>query len=252
MAAAAKPVILLVHGAFHPPHFYRKLIEGFRAQGFTILAPPLPSTGLDDSVAGKTYADDVRRIHETAAPYFSDGREVILLCHSQGGVAGSAATEGQTVEERGARGLPGGIRAIVYLAAFAIPQSGVTLGAILSGDQNLSVSFPDGPFSKVTEQAAMAFYNMSPSHERSAAFNDLVYQSLASKFATIHFAATDVLVPKTYIVCTQDQAAPPPAQRAMAAAAGCRIVEIESDHSPFLRESSTEQVVNIVASVANP
>lgn len=45
----------------------------------------------------------------------------------QGGIAASAATEGQTVAERRARGLSGGIKAVVYIAAVALPKRGMSL-----------------------------------------------------------------------------------------------------------------------------
>lgn len=133
MMAAEKPVIVLVHGAFHPPHYYRKLIHGLRNDGYAVLAPPMPTTGLDDSVAEKTYVDDVRRIHESLLPYLDAGREAVLVCHSQGGIAGSAATEGQTVEDRQAKGLNGGVKSIIYLAAFALPERGLSLLTSIGG-----------------------------------------------------------------------------------------------------------------------
>lgn len=79
-----KPIIVIAHGAFHPPIYYRKFIEPLRAQGYTVLAPALPTTGLDDSVADTTYVDDVRRIHESLLPLFNkDGREAVIVGHSQ-------------------------------------------------------------------------------------------------------------------------------------------------------------------------
>lgn len=126
-ADETKPIIVLVHGAWHPPHVYRPLISALRARGHTVLAPPNATCGPDDSVAGRTYADDVRRVHEALLPRLDAGREAVLVCHSLGGIAGSAAAEGQTVADRSARGLPGGIRAVVYVAAFAFAERGVSL-----------------------------------------------------------------------------------------------------------------------------
>jgi pimeloyl-ACP methyl ester carboxylesterase len=131
--ASSKPVIVLIHGAFHPPHAYRKLIEPLRGAGYVVLAPPMPTTGLDDTVVGKTYVEDVKRVHESLLPLLDEGQEAVLLCHSQGGIAGSAATEGQTVQERRTRNLKGGIKAIIYLAAFALPEKGLSLMAAIGG-----------------------------------------------------------------------------------------------------------------------
>lgn len=82
--SSTNPIIVIVHGAFHPPIYYRKLVEPLRAQGYTVLAPPMPTTGLDDSVAGTTYVDDVRRINESLLPLFDkEGREAVIVGHSQ-------------------------------------------------------------------------------------------------------------------------------------------------------------------------
>jgi pimeloyl-ACP methyl ester carboxylesterase len=129
MATTEKPVIVLVHGAWHHPHYYRRLIDPLREQGYVVLAPPMASTGPDDSVAGKTWVDDVRRIHEVMLPHLDEGREAIVVCHSQGGIAGSASIEGQSVAERKALGLKGGVRAVIYIAAFALPERGLSLFA---------------------------------------------------------------------------------------------------------------------------
>ena len=83
MRTTSKPVIVIVHGAFHPPVYYRKFIEPLRASGYTVLAPAMPTTGLDDSVAGKTYRDDVRRIYESLLPLLDEGREAVIVGHSQ-------------------------------------------------------------------------------------------------------------------------------------------------------------------------
>lgn len=131
--ASSKPVIVIIHGAFFAPVHYRKLIEPLRAQGYVVLAPPMPSTGLDDSAAGKTYVDDAKRILEYLIPYLDEGKEAVIVGHSQGGIAASALTEGQTVEDRKAKGLKGGVRSVVYLAALAIPTKGASLLGLLGG-----------------------------------------------------------------------------------------------------------------------
>lgn len=131
--AVEQPVITIIHGAFHPPVYYRKLIQPLRESGYIVIAPALPSTGLDDSITDKTYVDDVKRIHESLIPLLDQGKEAVVVCHSQGGIAGSALLEGQTVEERKTRGLNGGIKAIIYISAFALPEKGMSLISSIGG-----------------------------------------------------------------------------------------------------------------------
>ncbi|KAK7972382.1 hypothetical protein PG988_006516 [Apiospora saccharicola] len=222
--ATPKPVIVLVHGACHPPHFYRELICHLREDGYIVLAPPLPTTGLDDSVAYKTYTHDVQRIHEDLLPYLDDGRKAVLVCHSFGGIAGSAATENQTIEERKLSSRPGGIMAVVFIAAV-------------------------GPLLKCDNTAADLFYDSELS--RQDLFHQLVHQSRASIMKDVHFVTSDVKAPIYYIKCTKDKAIPADFQQEMALNSGCRIMEIESDHSPFLHSDATLEVVKHIRAIAD-
>lgn len=127
MADADKPVIVLVHGAWHQPIHFRRLIDALKAEGQTVLVPPLASAGYDDSIDNKVCADDVRRIHEVLLPYLDSGRKAVVVAHSYGGVPGTAAVEAHTVAEREARGLPGGIISVVYIAALPAVQKGISM-----------------------------------------------------------------------------------------------------------------------------
>lgn len=106
------------------------------------------------------------------------------------------------------------------------------------------------PILPAEKKGVVPLYNMLPEEEQWRAAEGIVYQSRASLNVPVHFAAGDVTVPKTYIVCAQDMAAPPQFQRAWAEASGCRAVEIESDHSPFLDDGRARQVVDIIVDVA--
>jgi hypothetical protein len=70
---------------------------------------------------------------ETAEQFFVQGREVVLIAHSYGGIPATAATQGQGVQERQAAGLNGGFHSIIFLAAFAIPVRGWDLITTFGG-----------------------------------------------------------------------------------------------------------------------
>ncbi|KAK7958247.1 hypothetical protein PG988_013095 [Apiospora saccharicola] len=252
-SSSSSPVIILVHGAFHPPVFYQPLVAALQAapHHYTVLAPALPTTGSDDSVAGKTYVDDVQRIHADLLPLLDAGREAVLVCHSQGGIAGSAAAENQTVVDRNTRGLPGGVKAVVYIAAFAFPKKGMSVISVVGGEEDArNLYYPEGPHYKLTDGAGDLFYNFLPKVKRDEMVRWLVHQSKASKNAPAHFVAADVTVPKTYVVCTKDNIFPVPAQKALAQGSDCKIVEIESDHSPFCSDGPRRQLLQVISSVA--
>ncbi len=128
--SSSKPVIVLVPGAFHSPSCWNALADGLQKQGYTVLTPPLAVCGEATDAArlvGTTALDDVRLIHSNLLPFLDSGRESVIVGHSYGSVPAALAVEGQTVEERAAKGLRGGIKALVTIAGFAYPVRGKSI-----------------------------------------------------------------------------------------------------------------------------
>lgn len=63
-------------------------------------------------------------------PLVDQGKEVVLLCHSSGGVVGSNSIEGLDVASRKAAGKSGGVVRVVFLAAFMLPKGQSLLGLL--------------------------------------------------------------------------------------------------------------------------
>ncbi|KAH7024440.1 Alpha/beta hydrolase fold-1 [Microdochium trichocladiopsis] len=253
MAATAveKPVILFVHGAFHAPCHYTPLIKGIQRAGYTVLAPALPSSGPDASIVGKALADDVARITEVAAPYLDAGRELVVMAHSFGGKPGTEFTGAQAVPERKRRGLTGGVRAIVYLAAFAPPGSPEQSKHHQGERAFFDLDRDSGTF-VLRPNAAQIFYgvDMPDSQTRQILYSLLGRQSAASLGAPHTFSAAELQVPRTYVVCTRDEAVVPQAQRDMAEGCSARIVEIDAGHSPWFVDGHVEKLVEVVEAAA--
>ena len=127
MSAAEKPVVVLVHGAWHRPLHYIEFINGLRTKGFEVVTPVNATAGWDDSIVGKTHFDDAKIIQKAMDPYLDAGKKIVLVCHSYGGIPGTAAAEGNTFPERASKGQEGGIVSVVFIAAFALPQPGMSL-----------------------------------------------------------------------------------------------------------------------------
>lgn len=126
-----KPVILISTGAWHPPECYHSLKASLEDSGYEVNIPRHPSMG--EGTHGVTWVEDKDNLVRAAIPYFDDGREVVLVTHSYGGVPGGAATEGQGVREREERGEKGGFREIIFIVSFAIPVKGWDLLTTFGG-----------------------------------------------------------------------------------------------------------------------
>jgi hypothetical protein len=139
---SSTPIIVLVPGAFHRPSVWDAVAEPLRRQGYTVVTPPLSVCGdLSDKAAGsqewkdlasKGPVDDAKLIHAELLPLLDEGNEAVIVSHSYGSVPTCVAVEGQTVLDRAARGLKGGIKAVVNIAGFA----SAVRGKSLMGDDN--------------------------------------------------------------------------------------------------------------------
>ncbi|RGP68833.1 hypothetical protein FSPOR_5039 [Fusarium sporotrichioides] len=247
-----KPVVAIVQGAWHRAIHYKAFAESLTAKGFTVLTPDNVTTGQAEDIKGKTHMDDVQVIRKALQPSLDEGKRIVLVCHSYGGIPGSAAVEGYQLHEREAKGLSGGIVHVVYVASFALPVKGLSLLTAIGGTL--------GPFLDRTEDvlylndgAKDAFYNDLPSEEVDKALAACTLQSTASFETPSNFVATDITVPRTYVVCEEDHAIPKQGQLAMAGAMGEGVVTetIKSGHLPFLREEGMLSVLRIVEKVAH-
>ncbi|KAI0010037.1 Alpha/beta hydrolase fold-1 [Xylariaceae sp. FL0662B] len=246
--ASAKPVILIVTGAWHLPSSYDLVKSKLEALGYEVLCPKLRTAGA--GIHGVTYQADVDLIREIAVPLFDQGKEVVLVAHSYGGIPASIATDGLGVEDRAKQGRKGGFRRIIFICAFVIPKKGMDLLQTFGGE------WPDwydnGPkYTKnhntgVNEKAKKIFYNDIPEEEAQRHFESLVPCSQDAYETPVNFIAADITIPKTYIICTKDAGLLPSLQEALVVTvSNFGIERIPAGHSPFL--SQPDKTAELIA-----
>ncbi|KAH8888931.1 alpha/beta-hydrolase [Thozetella sp. PMI_491] len=244
-----KPVIVLAHGAWHTPLHYLGLLLSLRGQGYTVVAPPLPTTGFTEGLAKVGLEDGANALRSTMAPFLQDGREIVMVAHSHGGMVATDSVIGETVQERKLRGELGGVKAIVYIAAFAPPQAGLSLiaaiglekesdhpdwwypkdGVVLLGGKALNTLYGD-----VEDEVARIYYS------------GVAPQSFASFTEPCKHAASEIQAAKVYVACRADRAIPYEAQVAMAGEAGAETVHFDCGHSPFAKEDELAQLSSVI------
>lgn len=119
---ASKPTILIIPGAASPAALYRDVANylestgGYEVQVHELLSasrvPPQEPAGLPE---------DAAFFHEKLHELTDAGKEVVVLCHSYGGLVATDAAHGLGKEERTRTGLEGGIVRIVYLTCIVGP-----------------------------------------------------------------------------------------------------------------------------------
>lgn len=100
------------------------------------------------------------------------------------------------------------------------------------------------------EAVATAFYNDIEDGFRDGAVALLSEQSKRPFTDVVDFLASDLEIPKIYVVCKNDNAVPFAFQQFMAQASGAEIVELDCGHSPFLREEERRQIVDLIIGVS--
>jgi len=126
-----KPTIVFSHGAWQTAAGYDVFAQKLNALGYATEVPALPSVGgTEKPLPG--LPEDIAAVREALARHADQGRDIILLCHSYGGVVGSNAVEGLDFASRKAQGKNGGVILTIYLSAFMVPK-GKSLLDMLGG-----------------------------------------------------------------------------------------------------------------------
>lgn len=113
-----KPTILLIHGAWHTPATWDALRSTLHSASYPTLAPALPSSGSLVS----SHHDDIAIIRrELERLILSESKQVVLVCHSYGGMVGSGAVAGLEAYRRKAEKKQGGVLHCIFLCAFLVP-----------------------------------------------------------------------------------------------------------------------------------
>ncbi|PVH95968.1 alpha/beta-hydrolase [Periconia macrospinosa] len=231
-AKAEAPTFLFTPGAWHSPPVFDLVRADLKSRGFPSAAVKLVSVNPTDPKT-QGAAEDAAAVRGEIEKLVNDGKEVIVVCHSYGGVPTAMGVEGYNLKDRVAKGEKGGVKMVIYLTSFAIP-AGASLSSGLGGEKPdwwnitgdliiptrpIEVFYADVP-TPLAEQAVAAILPMS-----SRSISD------ASTFTPWTQGFT-----MGYIFAEDDQAIPLAVQQGMAAQfpEGSWTASLKSSHSPFL------------------
>lgn len=128
-STAEKPTIVLIHGAWHTPDYWSLVTSQLKEHQYPFHTVQLLSAGGD---LATTVADDAAHIQKTTSKLVGDGKEVVLVLHSYGGIPGTESAKGLLKKDRESHQMAGGIISLVYVAAFLVPL-GASLASFLGG-----------------------------------------------------------------------------------------------------------------------
>lgn len=207
---------VLVHGAFGSSAELAPVIPELEALGHRAIAVDLPCT---DSAA--TLEDYARTVVESMAGIAGP---VVVVGHSAGGATISLVPARTRVDR------------LVYVTA-VVPEPGRSIVDIAGADVRetiLSVSHDDGNGCRSLDLELLASF--VPLEERDAYLAFLRATQRSQGWAALEQPWPDRSlpdVPRTYVLCTEDQTIPPARQREMATRLGVEPIEIASEHAVF-------------------
>ena len=114
------PVVLFIRGGWHTLAAYEKFLGILESEGYTVVAPDLPSAAQNTSA--DPAGDDVRYFASLAAKLADQGHEILVIAHSYGGTIATDAMAGLGLSARKVKGLQGGVKRMVYVAAFMLER----------------------------------------------------------------------------------------------------------------------------------
>lgn len=240
---------LLVHGAMGGAWVWERVLPGLRAAGHDARAIDLPGQGSDTTPLAEI---TLQRYADAVCHALSDAGPTLLTGHSMGGmVITQAAARLDGDRDR--------LAGLIYVSAFA-PQPGQSLQDITklpeaAGDSvqaNIVVA-GDPPVATMPPAAAPeALYHCCTAEQVAWALPQRGRQPVipfTQPFVLRDHADGFAALPRAYVSCLQDRAIRPPIQRRMYTAAGCDpVIEIDTDHSPWL--SATEELVAALDRIA--
>lgn len=120
--SANTTAFVIVPGAWSPPACYSKLVHELEVAGFYATALRLPSFDTSDP-SSTSCTVDAEAVRADILPLIEEqGKDVVIVCHSYGGVPAGGAARGLSKAARARMGKQGGIVALIYMTAFIVPQ----------------------------------------------------------------------------------------------------------------------------------
>lgn len=245
----AKPTLVLVPGSFAVPANYTSITDVLKAEGHDVQAVHLPSVGPAPNQPGPnpppSMYDDAAYIASHVEKLADEGRDVILLPHSYGGVPTTQSTKGLTKAEREAQGKQGGIVELAYFTV-VIPEVEGNCAGVLADvppESKLEIAMDEGWLYHDNPEATAKVIAQNTSLEEGTQVVKNFPRHSAQTFADplTHAGWRGVTV--SYLLCQQDLCVPPDVQRA-------EIAMIEKDTGK--KVLVTEQPLDHMPPVTNP
>ncbi|KAK4935872.1 hypothetical protein LTR10_023130 [Elasticomyces elasticus] len=212
------------------------MAEHVRSQGYEIVVDTLPSCSRAPPERPATMAEDAVHFHDIAEKLADQGKEIVMVMHSYGGVVGTECSKGLSRTERKEAGKAGGIIKLVYFTC-VVPGVGISLRELLPGDDLPWLIVRDD----VPEESAQPTFSDLPKEEGIEWCRKMPLHSLASYEGKLTYPAYKY-IRSSWIFCEKDQVLNPDLQRSF-----IEMIEKESGNKVDVHNLAMPHCPNISA-----
>lgn len=249
-SASDNIAFVLVPPSFSPASFYDRVVPLLRRKGYAAYPTDLKSVN-DGKGATVSMYEDATEISSVIARLADQGKGVVLVANSYGGIPATQSAKGFSIAERKADSKPGALVSIIYLSSFIAPDGGC-INDLMADRMPENTKKPvDYQTMDPKTDAEYIFTHLSDAEKA-----DYAYRLKRHSSRTFDDRLTYtgyVHVPSTYVIATDDMVITTDFAKNMVNAAnakGANIVvkEMHSDHCPMI--SHPEDVVEILVQAA--
>ncbi|PTD13461.1 hypothetical protein FCULG_00004956 [Fusarium culmorum] len=235
LRAVMKPAVVIIPGNFSLPSFWSTIQQLVQDKGYPVEVVGLKSSREETVDPAPGLADDVEEATLVLNRHIDQGKDVVLLMHSYGGMVGTEATRGLARDEREKADLKGGITHLVFLASIFAPPGKSTRGYT----RQIRAAIP-GNYLVCDEDTAMCFYSELTKEQGLplAQAASHVYQAARVFGDEQTYDGFHKLIPSSWILTKKDVLVPEAAQRIFIArleeegGRSVPIFELDTGHSP--------------------
>ncbi|KAJ7037790.1 Alpha/beta hydrolase fold-1 [Mycena alexandri] len=212
-----KPEIIIIPGSFCPLKYYDPVVADLKAHGYSVHGVELETVGRRDTAAPGMY-DDAAAIAALVTRLANEGKDVVLVPHSYGGVPTCESAKGLAKTVREKEGKAGGIVRIVFVSAI-VPKEGESLREV-TADSGVPVDYVgvEGEYLYLTDLVKAAAINLSDlSPEEGLGWAKKFTQHSVASFGEPLTYAAYKDIPASWVFLEQDKCVPPELQNKMMA-----------------------------------
>ncbi|KAJ5540307.1 alpha/beta-hydrolase [Penicillium frequentans] len=228
----SNPIFVFVPGAWHTPDTFDIVRDVLAKRGYESEAVPNVSVGATDTSFG--LLADVAHTKSVIQTLADQGRQIVVVNHSYGGLVGAGAVEGLGLKQRVQAGLSGGVIQVVWMAAFVAPK-GMSVIDMLGGDYLpwMLLKDPDDGYCYSSQEETIFYHDMTPEARKTAISKLKPHAKPSFHEKAIYEPWHDM--PSFYLFCDQDKAVPLQLQEGLAQTLGNPGTHhADGSHSAFL------------------